>query len=89
MNVKPTGAESESTAHIDVMPSANDSAKSAPLGARIAAHVAAATEAGITIRIVVSETELGTSAAIRPTTQIDQSPIAAVSVTGAERWSRA
>ena len=89
MNVYPTGAETESTAHIDVTPSANDSARSAPLGARSAAHAEATTEAGMTIRIVVSETELGASAAIRPITQIDHSPIAAVSVTGAERWSRA
>jgi hypothetical protein len=43
----------------------------------------------MTIRIVVSETELGARAAMSPTTQIDHRPIAAVSVTGVERPLRA
>ena len=62
----PTGAERAMTVASVVMPMATDSAADAPSGTTRAAHMAAATEAGARMRMAVSETVLGTSAAMQP-----------------------
>ena len=71
------------------MPRATDSGAEAPSGATSAAHAAAATAAGARTRMAVSETVLGTSAAISPIAQNAQSPMVATSCTERLRGSSA
>ena len=85
----PTGADRAMTVARVVMPRATDSAADAPSGTTSAAHMAAATEAGARIRMAVSETVLGTSAAISPIAQKAHRPMVATSCTDRLRGSRA